>query len=870
MTSASAQRAPSIADSVGVLTLVRRAARILPATWPIETFIAVNPLAGFEHLPFEEAGARSVELFGARGALSEAAFRRLMAGGRISGADLTRSARSALGSVADDVVGRRADGAPVTGTDLLMADLLAGPLAPPPEQAAHTLALRCDRLLGTSILAAVDEEAARWTTVYLDDGTTTWDIPTRGAGFYAGWKSLAVLDRRLPRRVRSRLDDQPSDAGRALFGVLQATGFSQSEQLAFLEGHLASLPGWASYINGQSGELLVEYLALRAVLEHVFVDTTVGWGPCLDAVASARTDDRLDTDPTGGPARLDAAVNGAGIEREAMSVAELDRCTRVLTAVPVGHRQWVWLNAYEQGYRSALLSMLPRQEVTVPAGTARHAVVMCIDPRSEGLRRHLEVGGTVETFGFAGFFAVAMAYRDVAGGEASPQCPVLLEPRFSVDERPDQGAVERVARQLRGRRLAAGGHDGFHDAKDDFLGPFALAEVGGWLAAPMSAGRTFVPGSYQRLRAFIRRWVVPPAATELVPEPGITFDEQLLFAKVLLSSTGLHRATVRLVLLCGHGSTTENNPYRSALDCGACGGHRGAPNARIAATILNRTEIREALATGGIEFVEDVWFVAGEHDTATDEVTVLDVHLVPESLRDDLADLSTRLDGAGRSLVEERSLTLPGTRRGSGVVRSVRSRSADWAQVLPEWGLAGNASFIVGPRSMTAGVDLGRRVFLHSYDAAADSVGDALETILTAPMVVAQWINCQYYFSSVAPDVFGAGTKTVHNVAGGGVGVVAGPQGDLLLGLPWQSVGLGDRLVHEPLRLLTVIQAPFERIDAVVNRNQILRQLFGNGWVAVAARQDEQSPWMARTRAGGWTAWDATDSDDTDPTKGTR
>jgi uncharacterized protein YbcC (UPF0753/DUF2309 family) len=874
MTSAPAQPVPSLAESVGVVTLVRRAARILPSTWPLETFIAVNPLAGFEHLPFEEASARSLELFGARGALSEADFQRLMAEGRISVADLARSARSALGDLADEVVGQRADGAPVTGTDLLVTDLLYGPPAPPSERVAHTLAQRCDRLFGTSIAAAVDEEAARWTTAYLDDGTTAWDIPTRGAGLYAGWKSLALLDRRLPRPVRSRLVDQPADAGRALFGVLQVTGFSQSGQLAFLEGQLASLPGWAAYINGQSGELLVEYLALRAVLEHAFVDSAVGWVTCLNAVTSARTDDGLDTDPIGGPARLDAAVDGAGVERAGASVAELDSCTRVLAAVPVGHRQWVWLNAYEQGYRSALLALLPRQEATVPGESARHAVVMCIDPRSEGLRRHIEVDGVVETFGFAGFFAVAMAYRDVAGGEASPQCPVLLEPRFSVDERPDQGAVEQVARQLRGRRLEAGGHDGFHGAKDDFLGPFALAEAGGWIAAPLSAGRTFAPRSYQRLRSFVHRWVAPPAATELVPEPGITFDEQLLFARVLLASTGLHRTSATLILLCGHGSTTENNPYRSALDCGACGGHRGAPNARIAATILNRSEIREALAADGIELTKDVWFVAGEHDTATDEVTLLDVHLVPEAFSDDLTDLSIRLDGAGRSLVEERSLTLPGTRRGSGVVRSVRSRSADWAQVMPEWGLAGNAAFIVGPRAMTVGVDLGRRVFLHSYDAAADSVGDALETILTAPMVVAQWINCQYYFSSVAPDVFGAGTKTVHNVAGGGVGVVAGPEGDLLLGLPWQSVGLGDRLVHEPLRLLTVIQAPLERIDAVVNRNQILRELFGNGWVAVAARQDEQSPWMARTRAGGWTPWDGTDRDgtdrdDTNPTKGT-
>ena len=157
-------------------------------------------------------------------------------------------------------------------------------------------------------------------------------------------------------------------------------------------------------------------------------------------------------------------------------------------------------------------------------------------------------------------------------------------------------------------------------------------------------------------------------------------------------------------------------------------------------------------------------------------------------------------------------------------------RSLDWAQVYPEWGLAGNAAFIVAPREISRGVDLQRRVFLHSYDADVDTDGSALETILTAPLVVAQWINCQYYFSTVCPQVFGAGTKTIHNVVGT-VGVIAGHTGDLQLGLPWQSVCDGERLLHEPMRLLAAVQAPLARIDTIIGSNPILQQLFGNDWV---------------------------------------
>jgi uncharacterized protein YbcC (UPF0753/DUF2309 family) len=115
------------------------------------------------------------------------------------------------------------------------------------------------------------------------------------------------------------------------------------------------------------------------------------------------------------------------------------------------------------------------------------------------------------------------------------------------------------------------------------------------------------------------------------------------------------------------------------------------------------------------------------------------------------------------------------------------------------------------------------------------------------------WINCQYYFSTVAPEVFGAGTKTIHNIVGT-AGVIAGHEGDLRLGLPWQSVATGQQLAHEPMRLLAVVQAPLARIDMVIERNPILQRLFGNGWVSVAAREDAGQDWQRWTPLG-WRSW---------------
>ena len=855
-----------VAWAARLVALVRRAAAVLPTAWPLETFIAVNPLAGFEDLAFEEAGLQAHRVFGAPPTLPESTYRRLHQAGTIGDEALRSAIGDVIGSAAGTVVGSLPHGRPVTLGDLHVADLVHGRVPVPVPSEARTLAAACDRVLGTDVARTVDEEASWWVATVVGGRSGRWDPADLGRGLYRSWRAAAAVDRRLPRAVRRVLGAAPDDPRRALRSGLDWCE-DDTVAVAFLRHHLVAQPGWAALLHHRGTEALVDYLALRVTLERALVTAAGVLGQVTAAVSDgAASDAALPGDPGTGAARLADALAAEGADDADLTPDGRRLAAESFARVPVDRRPFVWLAAHERGYRTALLEGLGRSG-PAPRPAPRHAAVFCIDPRSEGLRRHLESVGDVATFGFAGFFAVAMAYQDVAGGEASPQCPVLVEPRVALGERPSDGAVERVARDLRGRRVAAGAHDAFHEAKDDLVGPYALADAGGWVAGPLAVARTLAAGTYGRVRAAAARALVPGSATEVTPGVSLTVEEQVLLARVLLTSTGLHRAGARLVLVCGHGSTTENNPYRSALDCGACGGHRGAPNARVAAAVCNREEVRRALAAQGGVVEDDAWFVAGEHDTATDEVTLLDRHLVPASHREDLDALDRRLRSAGDALAVERAGDFPGPGPGRDrrrTVAAVRRRSVDWAQVLPEWGLAGNAAFVVGPRWLTEGTDLGRRVFLHSYDAAADSGGDALETILTAPMVVAQWINCQYYFSSVAPEVFGAGTKVVHNVTAGAAGVVSGPGGDLRLGLPWQSVGWGDQLVHEPLRLLTVVEAPLARIDAVVERNQVLRRLFGNGWVALAARGGPDDAWHERRRDGTWRTWDGTgDQEDT-------
>jgi uncharacterized protein YbcC (UPF0753/DUF2309 family) len=86
---------------------------------------------------------------------------------------------------------------------------------------------------------------------------------------------------------------------------------------------------------------------------------------------------------------------------------------------------------------------------------------------------------------------------------------------------------------------------------------------------------------------------------------GFTVDEQLKYVVQALRSIGLTEQFSRFVLLVGHGSSSENNPYESALDCGACGGNRGLVSAKVLAQMANNRPVRRILRAQGIDIPDD-------------------------------------------------------------------------------------------------------------------------------------------------------------------------------------------------------------------------------------------------------------------------
>ena len=908
-----------------IRALIGSTGDVLSTTWPLRTFVAVNPLRGLEHLAFEEAVDRMGELLGIGGKLSLDSYRVLHRDGRITDADLDAALRRRLPQLMEHPPVPRGH-RDLAATEILRCDLLHGTEAARarrPRGAAEW----CDALLGTALAAAVDEQVAKWCAAFCDTRHARWPMPGRERGLYAAWRDLAPDDPALRRLGIGAADfaalpERPEDA---VLDALLALRVPEGEWRSECRAQLLRLPGWGCHVKwrGEHPEQaahpadLVDLLAIRLSYEARAVDAAAR-GILAQGISGLRAlvRERLAAAPTGGRsgehARLLEVARRLGIPAD--DPAALDPVADVLALLPAGDRGWVWQDAYEWHYRDALLATLSRPIPPRPAERPAAQAVFCIDARSEGLRRHLEARGPYQTYGLAGFFQLVIRHRAMSSDHESRLCPVPLTPTKLVTEHPEQGAEAAAARAVVVARDLDAGMGTFHVTKDGMLSPFTLAETAGWLAGPMSAVKTLLPAAYGRARGRLRRRSLPPAtrltcvtplaaqAEELVaaaerqsirvylgdvgmseeacearrtaalaghaprladhlgltPQAhlervrragrvGFDLDEQVIWAEFALRSLGLIEDFARLVLLTGHGSRTENNAYEAALDCGACGGQPGGTSARVACSLLNRPDVRAGLQARGIEVPQDTVFVAAEHDTATDQVTILDEGGIPPSHHADARQLSADLAAAGAALARERAARLPG-RDAPG------RRAKDWAQVRPEWGLARHAAFIIAPGDAVSGLDLQARTFLHSYDQRADPDATVLETILTAPGLVVQWINAQYYFSAVDPGTFGAGDKTLHNVIGD-IGVLQGYGGDLRLGLPWQSVAVGTELYHEPMRILFVVEAARARVDMLVDRNDLLKRYLNGGWVSLVLREGAQAPWQRRTLDGTWEPW---------------
>ena len=791
---------------------------IVPA-WPLDSFIAVNPLADRESRPFESETTAGAETTRPASAYL-ADFQR----GRITLDDIEAALLERIPQLTDRRL--RIGTAAVSAVRVAELDmrLVAGEPAPEPGALAQ--------------LTWLDEYLAVWVAGYLCPDPA-WPMPHHADGFYRAWRTLARLDPSLPRKVRRTLVTLSPEPDAALAHALQRLGITAADVPGALRTALGHLPGWVGHIKWRAEKVgdidLTSYLAVRFT-----VQAALGITPAADQMAQTEHATLTSAAFWLRAERVAQALTAARPSRE-----DIAAVARVLSTHPISDQRHTWQKAYELNYRTALIRAL---HSTVETRDGRDVqVVMCIDPRSEGLRRHLEESPAVETFGFAGFFGVPIRFARYQARGAINSLPALLSARHHITEIPVDN--EHAHRVVAAGKFQDALRRAVHTADSTAATPFAFAETAGWFYGAASILRTFTPRIHERI---VRAFALSPRnlLSTVTIADAFTLDERATLAETALRMMGLAQFAP-LVVLAGHGSESENNLYQSALDCGACGGNPGHANARAAAAIFNDPAVRLLLVDRGLPIPVDTFFVAAEHNTVSDLITVLDRHLIPDSHTSSADRFEQLQRTAADKLVTERARNLPGASPRHSPAR-LRGRAHDWAEVYPELGLAGNAAMIIGPRDLTRNVDLGRRVFLHSYRTEMDPTGAALETIMTAPLVVAQWINHQYYFSAVNPDTLGAGTKTIHNAIGT-LGVISGRSGDLRRGLPWQSVGLGRELFHEPMRLTVVVEAPLARIGEIISRNQVLRDLFDNDWITLTAREHSAALWHRYT-AYGFTA----------------
>lgn len=470
----------------------------------------------------------------------------------------------------------------------------------------------------------------------------------------------------------------------------------------------------------------------------------------------------------------------------------------------------------ESAFQTALESeFINAQKVKAQTTSPKLQAAFCIDVRSEPMRRALELCDEhIETLGFAGFFGLPINYNVTGSHYQREQLPGLLAPSLNVSA--DIKPLSKV------KRIAMLSHQtATQNWERHGLSSFSMVEAKGLLYAFKLLKQSFLGHTHQhpvnhldnKLSFEIKR-----------DNQALTIGEKAKLATGILTAMTLTKNFAPIVLLVGHGSHTTNNAQAASLDCGACGGQTGEINARILASLLNNNEVRIALDKLGIFIPQTTRFIAALHNTTNDEIQVFDNALPTE--------IDNWLSAAQLSCQQARAskLNAPSTDT-KQLFKWFNQTCHDWSAIRPEWGLANNAALIVAKRHKTKHMDLKGRCFLHEYDWQQDTDFSILELIMTAPMVVTNWINSQYNASVADNRVYGSGNKLLHNVVGGHIGLFEGNGGDLRIGLAMQSIHNGRDWMHEFIRLSVYIDAPKAEIEKVANKHSIVKQLIDNDWL---------------------------------------
>jgi uncharacterized protein YbcC (UPF0753/DUF2309 family) len=796
-------------DYKKITKALNTATKKIAPLWPLESFVAVNPYLGLSDQSFESVATKLSGLAGIQTTMSAEYYLDAIKENKLLLEDLKivldkRGIRKNVGSFLEELKYKGFQNCK--------------------NPKVQTIAEVAQKVTTANWPDFMMDSISAWAASYFDSAQTQWKVNDQDLGLFANWKVEAESNRSPSliglKGFHKLMRALPNNHEDAVKVALNNLSIKEDALSVYLHSLLLRLGGWSSYIAhfdwdekryGRAGTLLSEFLTVLICWEY--------------GIYNALKNPILESEWKQAKRRMIEFENLTSFKQELSDLIILQE-------------------AYDLTAQKSLIRKFKNKastdsEIRKPKVQA----VFCIDVRSEVYRRNLEsVAPEIDTLGFAGFFGFPINFRKLGHDKGLDQCPALIPSAYTLEEHiADKNQNDKMVLKRKFNRIFNAAWKTFKSSAISsfgFVSPLGLSLLPKLFTDSFGLTRP-VPHPH---KSGLSKWDIENLSVAIDKHDndmrlGIPLADKVSMAKGALQTMSLTENFARVVMIVGHGSTSINNPHASGLDCGACAGQSGEANAKVAAIILNDIEVRKQLAEEKIYIPDTTYFLACLHDTTLDEVSLFNTNWVPDSHQEDLENIQRRIQEAGKSTRAERVLRMS-MEDGNNVDAFIKSRSNDWSQVRPEWGLAGCSSFVVAPRQITRGLDLEGRAFLHSYNWKEDKEFKVLEAIMTAPMVVTSWINLQYYGSTVDNKHFGSGNKTLHNVTSG-IGVLEGYAGDLRSGLPIQSIHDGVNYQHEPLRLSVVINAPKEALIEILEQHDSIRQLCDNQWIFLMAMNDD-------------------------------
>lgn len=767
---------------------------LLPAQAPLMDFVHHNTLHSFQHLPFHEALQHAHEKLGYQVYLSLPEFRNLYHQGRIDQAILRSKVEEKKGPETETWIGKMLYGS---------YDL---------EHAPRVGALRGQwkKLNHIDLDSIVHPTLFRLLGSFLDQGISIWNFPVDGLSFLDAVRRLEFSSHiSLFKHAKSRdfLLNQSIQIP-DLLRVLVGPDESLYEQ--YLMDQQFAHPGWSGMVSTVE-DLPQTLLDTRKISlkDLIFVELIME----IDAL-----EDRLKSNwkPLG--PQITESITPLHAPVEQTELAEILA---------------LWQESFEWTYYDQVIRGLQMETIeSIKPHKKSFQGLFCIDDRECSFRRYLEqIDPTCSTYGTPGFFSVEFFYQPIGGQFYSKLCPAPVTPKYLIKE---IGETKKQEKDLH-----------FSKHSHNFYTGWIFSQTLGFWSAIKLFANIFKPSmspttasSLRHMDKFSKLQVDFDALQEQENglQIGFKIEEMANRIETLLKSIGLVDNFAPIVYVVGHGASSVNNPHYAAYDCGACSGRSGSVNARVSSIMANKPEVRAILKERGIAIPENTLFIGALQDTTRDDIVFYDDEIQTELHQylhqENIATFKKALDLNAKER-SRRFDSVDSSLQPEVIHEQIRTRSVSIFEPRPELNHATNALCIVGRRELSKGIFLDRRSFLNSFDYEVDPKGNYLLSILNAAAPVCGGINLEYYFSRVDGEKLGAGTKLPHNVMGL-FGVANGIDGDLRPGLPSQMTE-----VHDPIRLLILVEHFPEVVLETIQRNPATYEWFINDWVNLVSIHPE-------------------------------